>query len=128
MKARLLKAEYELAQTTIQAPIDGLVLAIQTHRQRFINTHVGEQTLLTLVDNLNMLAVAQLSPEKWNPSLVGKSAKISFRGKEYPGKVVEIAYDHSGQNSSESAFEVKVLFVASGEIPANMHLIINIQE
>ena len=128
MKAVLQKAEYELAHTAVRAPIDGLVLAIKTHTQRFINTQVDNQTLVTLVDNREMLAVAPVSADNWHSSLVGKSAEISFRGKKYQGKVVELAFDHADKGSSEPAFEVRVLFVASGEIPANMPLIINIPE
>ena len=124
----LLKAEFDLQQTSVRAPVDGLVLAIHTHRQRYINPDVSEQTLVTLVDAQQMLAIALLSPSEWNPSLLGKAVLIRYRGKKYQGKVIELGFDRARQSDASSAFELKVLFVASGEIPANMPLKITIQE
>ncbi len=128
VKADMLKAKLELQETSLRAPVDGQVLAIHTHRQRYINPNVSEQTLVTLVDAQKMLAIALLNPSEWNPALLGKAASISFRGKKYRGKVIELAYDQVNQSDTLPAFELKVLFVASGEIPANMLLKITIQE
>ena len=124
----LFKAEFELQQTSVRAPVDGLVLAIHTHRQRYFDPDVSDQTLVTLVDSQQMLAIASLSPEKWDLALLGKAVSINYRGKKYQGKVIEIAYDRANQSNASPAFELKVLFVASGEIPANMPLTILIQE
>ena len=83
---------------------------------------------MTLVDSQQMLAIASLSPEGWNPALLGKTVSINYRGKRYQGKVIELAYELTRQSNTSPAFELKVLFVASGEIPANMPLTILIQE
>lgn len=128
VKADVINAELELQKTSLRAPVDARVLAIHTHQERFINPNVSEQTLVTLVNVDQMLAIGSLSPSKWNPALLGKAVSISYRGKKYQGKVIELGFDQASQSDPSPVFELKVLFVASGEIPANMPLTILIQE
>lgn len=127
-QADLSGVEYALAQTVIRAPARAMVLAIHTHLKRYVNTAVSDQALVTLVDNQQMLATALLSAENWRPALLGKSATVSYRGKRYQGKVIRLGSELSSQGNASPGFELSVLFVASGEIPANMPLTINIQE
>ena len=127
-RADLIDAQLNLKQTNLFAPIDGIVLHLHTHKNRFINTQVADQTVVTLVDNKNMLAIAGLTVQQWNPELVGKSATIDFRGKKYNGNVIKVSNDLVQQSSGKGFYDLQVLFVASGEIPANMPVTIEIQE
>ena len=127
-RADLHEAELELRQSSLLATIDGLVLQVHTHKSRYINTQVTDQTLVTLVDNQSMLAIASLTPEQWNLALVGKPASIVFHAKTYTGEVVNLSNDLVQQSSGQRLYELQVLFVASGEIPANMPVTIEIQE
>ncbi len=126
--SKLRDAELDLQHTIMRAPIDGLVLRLNTHVSRYINTQVSDPTLVTLVDNKKMLAIASLTSEQWDPALVGKKARVVYRNKFYPGKVLAVDYDQIQQGSDLPAFELRVLFVASGEIPANMPVTIQIQD
>jgi len=127
-QTKLLEAELDLKQSSLHAPIDGLVLQLHTHKNRYINTQVADQTLVTLVDNRNMLAIAGLATEQWDPELIGKPARVDFRGKIYTGKVIKVANELVQQGPDQHLYELQVLFVASGEIPANMPVNIEIQE
>ncbi len=127
-RAELGEAELALKQTVLKAPVDGLVLRLHTHRSRYINTAVTDPSLLTLVDSQNMLAIATLSSEQWNPALVGKLAKVTYRSKSYHGKVLDLDYAGASNTTGLAVFELRVLFGANGEIPANMPVTIDIQE
>jgi len=127
-QADLNEAQLDLKQSSLHAPIDGLVLHLHTHKNRYINTQVVDHTLVTLVDNQNMVAIAGLTVEQWKPELVGKSARVDFRGITYTGKVIKVANDMKRQSPDQGWYELQVLFVASGEIPANMPVTIDIQE
>ncbi|MCP4188162.1 MAG: efflux RND transporter periplasmic adaptor subunit [Gammaproteobacteria bacterium] len=126
--SKLRDAELDLQHTVIRAPIDGLVLRLNTNLGRYINTQVSDPTLVTLVDNKEMLAVTSLTSEQWDPVLVGKKARVVYRNKFYPGKVLAVDYDQIQQGGDLPTFELQVLFVASGEIPANMPVTIQIQD
>ncbi len=60
--------------------------------------------------------------------LVGKNARIIYRNKFYPREVIAVGYDQIKPGGTSAAFELRVLFVASGEIPANMPVTIQIQD
>ncbi|MCP4492220.1 MAG: efflux RND transporter periplasmic adaptor subunit [Gammaproteobacteria bacterium] len=125
---KLKDAELDLQHTQMRAPIDGVVLRINTHVSRYINAQVSDPTLITLVDNRAMLAVTSLTSDQWDLALVGKNARIVYRNKFYPGRVLAVDYDQATQSTNSPTFELRVLFVASGEIPANMPVTIQIQD
>ena len=127
-KAELNDAQLGLKQTNLHAPVNGLILRVNTYQNRFVNTHVADQTLVNLVNNQQMHAIAGLTTEQWNPELLGKSAMVKFRDKSFSGKVISVANDRDIQDSNQSLYELRVLFVARGEIPANMPVTIEIQE
>lgn len=127
-RAELGEAELALKHTVLRAPVDGLVLRLHTHQNRYINTGVADQSLVTLVGSQNMLAIAALPFEQWNPALVGKPAKVTCRGKSYHGKVLDLDYGGARNTTGLAVFELRVLFGANDEIPANMPVTIDIQE
>lgn len=123
-EAALQMAMFELNQTIIKSPDDLLVLKVDTYPQHYVNTEANERSLVTLVNHRQMHAVAYLGPDQWNPELVGKAAKINYLGKNYQGMVISLGYQ---RDSGSDGFELRVLFVASGKIPANMPVTIDIQ-
>lgn len=127
-KAELQIAEFDLQQTNLKAPIDGMVLAVNSHRQDYVNAEFNNRALVTLVDHQNMIAVALLTDQQWDLSLLGKAANITFQDKQFSGKVISLDHESVNGSTQNPTFKLKVLFVASGEIPANMPLTINIQE
>ncbi len=126
--SKLHDTQLDLQHTIMRAPVDGLVLGVNTHVGRYINTRVSDPTLVTLVDNREMLAVTTLTAKQWNPALVGKKARITYRNLVYPGEVLSVGYEQAKPAEAMPVYELRVLFVASGEIPANMPVIIQIQE
>jgi multidrug resistance efflux pump len=126
-EAKLELAAYQLSQSTISAPDDLLVLDVNTHPQQYINTEVSDEPLVVLANHYEMLAIAYLGPDQWDAGLVGKSAQVDYLGRKIRGRVISLEYRRSPESDSPDGFELRVIFVASGEIPANMPVTIDIQ-
>lgn len=126
-EAKLQLASYEFSQSRVSAPDDLLVLDVNTHTNQYINTEVSDQPLMVLANHYEMLAIAYLGPDQWNAGLVGKPAQIDYLGRKFRGKVINLEYRRRAQSNSLDGFELRVKFVASGEIPANMPVTIDIQ-
>ncbi len=126
--AALQLAKFELNQTTLEAPDNLLVLKVNSHPYQYVNTGVSDRPLITLVNHHQMMAITFLGPDQWNPDLVGKSAQVNYLGKNYQGKVTLLGYQRDIESNGSDGFELRVLFVASGQIPANMPVTIDIQE
>lgn len=126
-EAKLQLASYEFSQSRVSAPDDLLVLDVNTHTNQYINTEVSDQPLMVLANHYEMLAIAYLGPDQWNAGLVGKPAQIDYLGRKFRGKVINLEYRRRAQSNSSDGFELRVKFVASGEIPANMPVTIDIQ-
>ncbi len=126
-EAQLQLVSYQFNHSIVTAPDDLLVLDVNTHAGRYINTEVSDQVLMLLANHQQMLAIAYLGPDQWNSGLVGKSAQIDYLGRKYRGKVVSLDYRRKNESNNPDGFELRVLFVASGEIPANMPVTIDIQ-
>ena len=120
-------AEHALAQTELRAPSGGLVLEVHAQAGRYINTLVDDTTLITVVSDREMFARADLSSSEWDPALVGRPAIVTYRGREFEGKVSEIDFDGERRPEGTPVFALRVLFVASGQIPANMPVKISIR-
>lgn len=126
-EAQLELANYHLLQASISAPDDLLVLDVNTHPMQFINTAVSDEALIVLANHHEMLAISFLGPDQWDAGLVGKPAQVDYLGKQYRGRVISLDYRRRQDSSNSDGFELRVLFVASGEIPANMPVTIEIQ-
>ncbi len=126
-EAALQLTKFELNQSTLKAPEDLLVLKISTHPNQYINTGVSDRPLITLANHREMMAITFLGPDQWNPDLVGKPAQVNYLGKIYPGKVIGVGYQRDAEANGSDGFELRVLFIASGQIPANMPVTIDIQ-
>lgn len=127
-EARLENARFQLSQTRLQAPFAASVISIDTEENRFINIEVNDQSLLTLVDNRNMIARGLLPVEHWKVGLLNANATISYQNKTYKGRVTEIGQRVLSTNNNHPAVELAVLFKANGEIPANLRVSIQIDD
>ena len=127
-EAKLQLAAYKLSQSTVTAPDDLLVLEVNTHARQYINTEVSDQPLVVLANHREMMAIAYLGPDEWNAGLVGKAAQVDYLGRKIRGKVISLDYRRRPKPDSPDGFELRVKFVASGEIPANMPVTIDIQK
>ncbi len=127
-EAVLQLAKFELNQSTLKSPEDLLVLKVNTHQYQYVNTEVSDKPLITLANHRQMIAVTFLGPDQWNPDLVGKPALVSYLGKNYQGKVIGLGYQRNAEANGSDGFELRVLFLADGQIPANMPLTIEIQK
>lgn len=127
-RARLARAEYRLSQTELRAPINGVVLEVMATPGQFINTRVGDPVLLTLADVETMSATALVPLEIWSADLLQRSARVSYRGKTFDGRVTNLGRQIRAGDNNHPAIAIEVRFAAGGEIPAGLPVKITLDE
>ncbi len=125
-EASLENARFNLSQTRLLAPFAASVVSVDTQQDRYINIAVDDPSLITLVDNRNMMARGLLPAEHWKVGLLNANATITYQNKTYKGRVTEIGQRVLSTNNNHPAVELTVLFQANGEIPANLRVNIHI--
>ena len=125
-QARLELARYNLSQAQIRSPISGIVLGITTYPGQYINTQVGNQTLLTVADSSSMSVQALLPVELYSKELLNRSAEVVYLKKRYVGRVVAIDRQVSMGDNNHPAMYVQVKFRADDFLPAGLPVQISI--
>ncbi len=121
-------AEYELGLTRVTAPVAGRVLEVTVRVGQYVNPQADLSPMLTLVRTRNMRAVATLGSEQWNPDLVGRKARVVYRGQGYEGQVERVGLQRVKTGSGLSGYPVQVRFRTDELIPADMPVSIEIAE
>ncbi|MFT5741011.1 MAG: RND family efflux transporter MFP subunit [Planctomycetota bacterium] len=127
-EAKLEIARLNLAETRILSPTNARVLSVDTHLQRYINTTVADPTLLTLVDDRQMLVRVLLPAENWSSQLINRPARVSFLKNHYRGKVIGIGQQRISGANNHPALALIIRFEADGKVPANVLVRVNIEE
>lgn len=118
--AEVVIAKFEWKNTNIYSPIDGRVLQVSTQISRYVNPQVENVSLMTIVASDQMLAIALINSEQWDPALIKEKAVVKYKTTFYPAKIIYLSHQRQTQKSGIPAFELKVMFTANSEIPANM--------
>ncbi len=121
-------AEYELELTRIRSPASGRVLTLTARPGQFVNPQADLSPLLLLVRTRSMQAVATLGSEQWNPELIGRKARVSYRGKTFEGRVEYLGLKRVKTGSGLSGYPVHIRFETDALIPADMPVGIEIEE
>ncbi len=121
-------AEYELSLTRIRAPITARVLSLSVGEGQYVNPGSDLSPLLTLAQTRSMLAVSILGSEQWDDRMVGRSAKVIYRGQAFDGQVVSIGLRRIQSGAGLSGYEIRVAFDTDRLIPADMPVSIEIGE
>lgn len=127
-RAKLTRAEYQLSQAYIRAPISGIVLAINTQLGRYINTRVGDPSLLTLADRQSMVVNALLPIEHWSERLLNREARMSYGAQNFKGRVVGIGRQVTSGSSNRPATKLQLEFETDGKIPAGLPVKVSIAD
>lgn len=127
-EAKLARAEYRLTQAEIRAPFSGVVLSVEAMPGLYINTRVGEQTLLTLADNRTMSAIALIPLESWSENLLQRGARISYRKQSYKGRVSRLGRRITPGENKHPATLLEVRFETDGRIPAGLPVKIRLDD
>ena len=125
-QARLELARFHLSQAQIRAPIDGVVLVVSTFPGQYINTQVGDQTLLTIADSSAMSVQALLPVEHYSPDLLNRKVEVTYLKQSYTGRIVAIDRQVSMGENNHPAMYLQVKFRADGSLPAGLPVKINI--
>jgi len=125
-EAVLAKADFLLNKATIKSPINGRVLHINTALGFYSDTEISK-SLITLVDDTKMYAVANLKVSQWNNNLVGKKASIMINKKRYSGMVQSLSLLPVDKLNGLSVYPIVVEFDTQLLLPEGMPLTINIK-
>lgn len=121
-------AQYQLEQTRLTSPVDGRVLKIHRSVAEFVNPRVDSRPIISIVNSQKMKAVGMISSEQWQPSLLGRSAKVRFGNKTFEGKVSYLGFQRVKQVTGVTSYEVHVDFTTNQLIPEQMPVVIEIAE
>jgi multidrug efflux pump subunit AcrA (membrane-fusion protein) len=126
--AKLALALYQLSQTEIRSPIDGVILAVDSFPGQFINTRVTDQPLLRIADSSSMIVKVSLPLELWNSSLLQRAAAISFGQQTFKGEVIEVGNQVVVGDNNHPAVVLLARFKTGGKLPAGLPIVINIED
>lgn len=124
--AKLEKAQFLLDQVMIKSPINGRVLSINSS-VGFYSDREKAKSLMTLVDDSKMHAIAYLKVSQWDQTLVGKDAIVSINKRNHKGKVISIGLMPLDNSKGISVYPVVVEFQVNHLMPEGMPLTINIK-
>lgn len=127
-EAELDKARYRLSLAEIRAPVDGIVLGVTTFPGHFVNRGVSDPVLVTLAENLSMLARALLPVEQYDPGLLGRAARVRFHDRTFNGRVVGLEPRAMIAENNHPAVIVRVKFTTDGKLPANLPVRLEIDD
>lgn len=119
-EAEMELAQLLLAQAELRSPIDGLVLSVGVFPGQFVNTRVSDPVLVTIVDNRSMFARAQIPIENWSAKLLQRTARVSYGGQKYSGKIAELGQRVTTGKNNHPALTLRIRFTADGKIPAGL--------
>ncbi len=119
-EAKLARALHRLSQTEIESPIRGIVLSVDTFPGHYINTRVGDPTLLTIADNRSMIATALLPIELLGEKLLDRPASIRYREQNYRGKVIQVSRQIITGSNNHPAMTLVIKFETDGKLPAGL--------
>jgi len=125
-RAKLTRAEYNLSQANISAPISGIVLAIEARPGQYVNTRAGDPSLLTLVDNQSMVVNALLPLEQWSENLLNRKASMIFGKQKFEGQVSGIGRQVTSGSNNHPATTLQIKFTTEGKIPAGLSVKVTI--
>ncbi len=127
-EARLKRARFRLAHAELRSPIDGVVLSVDTFAGQFINTRVSDTALITIADRRRMIASALLPLELYSEKLRQRKAKISFRERQFDGRVVDIGSRVTAGDNNHPALTLVVEFATDDGLPAGLPVKISIED
>lgn len=120
------KSQFLLASATIRSPINGRVLQLNTSIG-FYSDQEKARSLITLVDDTKMYAIAHLKISQWDRSLVGKNAIVVINKKHHSGTVKSIGLLPLAKANGISVYPIVVEFNTKKLLPQGMPLTINIK-
>ncbi len=120
------KAKFLLQAANIKSPINGRILSINTSEGFYANTD-DAVSLLTLVNDNVMHAIAYLKVSQWSPKLINKKATITINEMKYKGVVESLSLMPLENSKGLSVYPIIISFEPKSLIPAGMPLTIDIK-
>lgn len=120
------KAKFLLEASHINSPIDGRILSINTSVGFYADIEHAT-SLLTLVNDKVMHAVAYLKVSQWDSKLINKKATVTINKTRYKGIVKSLSLTPIENVKGLSVYPITISFKPKHLIPAGMPLTIDIK-
>ena len=120
------KAEVLLKAATIKSPIKGRVISINRSVGYYSDIE-HSVSLMTIVDDSKMEAIAYVKVSQWDYSLVSKKATVIINKKKHIGVVKSLSLVPVENAKGLSVYPIVVSFQPKNILPAGMPVTINIK-
>jgi len=120
------KAEYLLNSMLIKSPINGRVISIN-RSVGFFSDNEHSLSLMTIVDDSKMDALAYVKVSQWDIALVGKKASVIINKKSYKGIVKSLAFVPIKNSKGLSVYPIIISFKSNEALPSGMPLSVEIK-
>lgn len=113
-RAKLQRAQYELSNSVLRAPFDGLVLDKRVEAgQTLVNTQ-QVQTVLTFAATGDYIARGVVDGKEIKNLAIGQKATVKANGKTFSGQISALGLEPaSGSKPSSPQYEISVRFHSS---------------
>jgi len=120
------KADVLLKSALIKSPINGRVISINRSVGYFSDIE-HSVSLMTIVDDSKMNAIAYVKVSQWDYSLVGKKASVIINKKTHKGIVSSLSFVPIENAKGLSVYSIVVSFQPKEILPAGMPVTIEIK-
>ncbi len=109
-KAELANARIDLEQSRLDAPFDGLVTRVYASPGQVVSNRFQVLPMLTLVDDRELLAVAQVPSDAMDSLKPGQAVKVGIGGQEIDGEVYGLGMETEGSAEGAALYRLEVKF------------------
>jgi RND family efflux transporter MFP subunit len=109
-KAELANARIDLEQSRLDAPFDGLVTRVYASPGQVVSNRFQVLPMLTLVDDRELLAVAQVPSDAMDSLKPGQAVKVGIGGQEIDGEVYGLGVEAEGKAGGALLYRLEVKF------------------
>jgi multidrug efflux system membrane fusion protein len=129
-EAKRVEARLQLDYSRIKAPFKGRVVAVHVQPGQAVLNRLEATPLVTLVDQGQMLARAQVDERTLLRLRIGDKVEVGIRGDGFDGEITSLGYEPLGRSESGSSYRLEARFTpAKGmELRAGEQVVIRLAD
>ncbi|MGW8248063.1 MAG: efflux RND transporter periplasmic adaptor subunit [Acidiferrobacterales bacterium] len=113
-RAKLERAQYELAHSVLRAPFDGLVLEKRVEAGQTLVSTQQVQTVLTFAASGDYIARGKVDSKQVKDLAIGQKATVKANGKSFSGQISSLGLEPvAGSKPNDPKYEISVRFHSS---------------
>ncbi len=117
-EARLAQDNKDMADATLRAPFDGVVVERRVEPGQNVVVGLQPQTLLVLAKAGEMLARMKLNEGQIQKLQNGQGVTVSVGKQSYPGQIKTLALEPSGSGKEGPSYQADVVFASADTLRA----------